>query len=118
MSIKLHKTWWLTLLIAYLASALWLRGVIVCVPYVILQAPLGLISLFHPPANPAAARVELGAVGIWVHIIFWLLFFIGAGFCKKLPTPVTTAIYVTIVVVLLLTLGGCSRYYEFPEIHG
>ena len=118
MILKLHKTWWLTILLAYLVSAFWLGGVVVCVPYVILQAPLGLISLFNPPATGAATRVELGALGIGIHIIFWALFFTGAVYCKKLPAPVLIAIYGIIVALLLLTLAGCSRYYEFPEIHG
>lgn len=111
--VKLHKTWWLTLLFAYLISSLWLGGFIVCVPVVIGMAPLGLTSLFYPPSHAASARSSLGPVEIWLHVIFWSLFFVGTFGSKKLPLRFVTGIYVGVLVLLLLTLGGCALHYRW-----
>ena len=115
--VKLHRTWWLTLLFAYLISFLWLGGFIVCVPCVIGMAPLGLTSLFLPPPDPAAARSSPGPVEIWLHVVFWSLFFVGAFGCRKLPEKVITGIYVCIVIMLLLTLSGCAMYYHWAGLN-
>ncbi len=98
------------MLLAYLVSFLWLGGFIVCVPYVILAAPSGLVALFTHP--PLASRGNGGPAEIWIHAVFWPLFLFGAFGCRKLPTAVATAIYAIIVIVLLLTLRGCAEYYD------
>jgi len=107
--VRFQATWWLTLLFAYLASFLWLGGIIVEVPIVIRMAPLGLTALF---THAVPAKSDLGPPEISIHAIFWLLFFIGAFGCKKLPTSVVSTIYVLIFISLLLTLGGCAEYYN------
>ncbi len=110
--VRLHRTWWFTLLFAYLISFLWLGGFIICVPCVVVMASTGLTSLFHPPPYAAAARTSLCAIDACIHAVFWSLFFIGAFGCKKLPEKVITGIYACIVILLLLTLGGCAMYYR------
>ena len=111
--VKFYKTWWLTLLFAYLVSFFWLGAFIVCVPYVIVSAPLGLTSLFYPPPHAAAARTTLGTAEVWLHVVFWSLFFVGAFGCKNLPVKFTTAIYACVVILILLTLGGCAMHYQW-----
>ena len=107
--VKLHRTWWLTLLFAYLLSFLWLGGLVMCVQAVILAAPMGLTALF---SHRVPAGYTLGPAEISIHAVFWPLFLVGAFGCKKLPTSVAIAIYVLVVVVLLLTLGGCAEYFN------
>jgi len=114
--VTLYKTWWLTLLFAYLSSFVWLGAVIVCVPAVVALAPLGITSLFHPPPYAAAARAELGPLEYGLHILFWSLFIVGAFACKSLPPKVVTAIYTTILIFLILTIAGCSRYYHLAGL--
>ena len=113
--VKLPKTWWLTLLFAYLLSALWLGGFIVCVPMVIPMAPMGLIALFQGPKSDAAMGSPGGVTHalISLHVLFWSIFFVGSFGCKKLPMRVIVALYGAVVVLLLLTLGGCARYYHW-----
>jgi hypothetical protein len=110
-----YKTWWITLLSAYLVSFLWLGAFIVCVPVVIVQAPLSLTSLFHPPLYAAAARVTLGPPEICLHVVFWSLFFCGAFGCKKLPAKAVISIYAFVVILLLLTLARCSQHYQWSN---
>ena len=111
--LQLHKTWWLTLAGFYSISFLWLGSFFVDVPIVIRQAPLGILSLLHPPTNAASARVELGVPGLAIHFGFWLLFLTGAFFCKVLPRSVATAIYLCVIALLILTVAGCAEYYHF-----
>jgi len=44
------------------------------------------------------------------------MFFVGAFGCKKLPTRITLALYGVVVVLLLLTLGGCARYFQWDHL--
>jgi hypothetical protein len=79
------------------------------------MAPLGLTSLFHPPPYEAAARTRIGPAEIWLHVVFWSLFFLGMFGCKKLPVKFATAIYVCILMLLLLTLSGCAMHYRWGD---
>ena len=110
--VTFYKTWWLTLFFAYFTSIVWLGPVFVYVPLVIWMAPLGVTALIHP----AAVRGELGPSEFGLHVLFWSLFFIGAFACKTLPIRVATAIYTVILILLILTISGCSRYYHLAGL--
>lgn len=104
----------MTLLLAYLISSFWLGELILFVPAVIEAAPLGLTSLFYKPSPPNYLRTTPGLVEIWLHIIFWTLFFVGTIGSKNLPLKVVTGIYVAVIVLLMLTLRGCALHYAAP----
>ncbi len=104
----------MTLLLAYLISSFWLGELILFVPAVIQMAPLGLTSLFYTPSPPNYLRNTLGPVEIWLHIIFWTLFFVGCFGSKKLPLKLVAGIYGVVIVMLTLTLRGCALHYAAP----
>ena len=105
-------TWISTLFLAYLASFSWLTGMALCVPYVIMNAPLGITALFHPPINNAAAKVNLGPAEWGVHLVFWTLFLAGLIGCRSLNPWVVRGIFVIVLLILALTMYGCAKYYH------
>ena len=108
-----RKTWIVMLVGSYLLSIIWLSGSAICVPYVIAMAPLGLTSLFYPPVNPANARVALGPPELLLHAVFWSLFVIGLVGCKRLNRHLLRGIFLVVVILLVLTMYGCSAYYHW-----
>ena len=84
------------------------------VPQVIYTAPLGLIALFQGSQSDAWASGF--PVLISLHVVFWSIFFVGAFGCNKLPKRITVALYGVVVVLLLLTLGGCARYFQWDHL--
>jgi hypothetical protein len=110
--LRRRATWILTLVGAYLISILWLRGFAICVPYVIMEAPLGLTALFYRPATSAQVRVTLGPAELLLHLIFWSLFITGLTGCTHLERKVLRAVYTVIVILLILTMYGCARYFN------
>ena len=107
-----RAVWVFTLVGAYLISSLWLRGFVICVPDVIIEAPLGLTSLFQPPANSAHVRVSLGPAELLLHLIFWSLFITGLVGCERLDKRILRTIFAAVVVLLVLTMRGCAIYYS------
>lgn len=107
-----RRVWILTLLISYLFSAVWLSGVIVCVPYVIWMAPLGFTALFDPPSD-GSTRVSLHEAEYVVHLVFWALFFTGLFGCKKLSLRMLRYIFAGVLLMLVLTMYGCATHYAF-----
>jgi hypothetical protein len=104
--------WIYTLVGAYVVSFVWLTGAIVMVPYVIWLAPLGLLALFNPPANPANAPIHLNAIGVALHFLFWTLYMVGFLSCRRLNHRLLRLIYAIVLSMLLLTIYGCSKYYR------
>ena len=109
--LRMRFIWVLTLIISYCLSVLWLTGAVVCVPYVIWMAPLGFTSLFNPPINHADARVAVGLPECLVHLIFWALFLTGLIGCKSMSRWMLRSIFITVSIILILTMYGCSQYY-------
>lgn len=110
----LTKRWvWVLLpVVSYPISVLWLTGAVVCVPYVIWMAPLGLTALFAPPENPANARVWLGPVEYAAHLVFWSLLLTGILGCKVIDRKILRLIFLILVIMIVLTMVGCARYYH------
>lgn len=84
------------------------------VPYVIYGAPLGLIALFQGSEGGGLNGGFPWLISL--HVVFWSIFFIGAFGCKKLPARITVVLYGVVVVLLLLTLGGCARHYQWDNL--
>jgi len=114
--VTMRRTWIVTLISSYLLSILWLSAFAICVPYVIASAPLGFTSLFWPPADPANARVTLGPGELLLHGIFWTLFVVGLVGCKRLDRRILRGIFTAVVILLVLTMYGCSKYYNFAGL--
>jgi hypothetical protein len=107
-----RAVWIFTLVGAYLISSLWLRGFVICVPYVIMEAPLGLTSLFQRPATLAQVRVSLGPTELLLHLLFWSLFITGLVGCERLDRRILRTIFAAVVVLIVLTMRGCAIYYS------
>ena len=110
--LRSYWTWIILLVGSYGLSFLWITGFVICVPYVLMMAPLGLTSLFNPPLNSAHARTSLGPTELMIHLIFWSLFFTGLITCKRLNINLLRIIFSAIIVILILTMYGCARYYH------
>jgi hypothetical protein len=78
------------------------------VPSVIGMAPLGLTSWFYGKLHDTPGPIE-----IWLHVVFWSLFLVGAFWCKRLPDRIVIVSYACIVILLLVTLAGCEHNYHW-----
>ena len=104
--------WVLIIPAVCIISILWLRGFAVDLWLFILPSPLGLTTLFHPPAGLNQLRMEPGPVEYCLHLIFWTLYFIGLIGCKRLNLRLLKIAFVAILTLLILTMYGCATYYN------
>lgn len=102
-------------MIAYLLSFLWLGEMMLAVPLVVYYAPLGLLSLFSETFRHDIDQHDSAI--IMVHFAFWILFIYGLSGAALPKTRLSglRVIFGIIVLVLLLTMHGCARYYREPN---
>jgi len=112
--LRLQRTWWLTLLGGYVVSMFWLGSYALAVPAVVWWAPLGIMSLLAH-ASPANHPIQIGPTGVGLHVFFWVVFCGGVLGRTKLSKSLLCCLYFIVVLVLLLTVEGCSRNYPLPH---
>jgi hypothetical protein len=86
------------------------------VPYVIYEAPKGIVSIWLPDVATFQGN-HAGDVGrilaILIHCIFWPIFFICLAGAKRSNLRFLKSVFFTMLGLILLMLYGCARNYAW-----
>ena len=101
-ALRKRRSWILLILVPYAASTLWLGLAVIVVPFVILNAPLGLVWLSGRTASDARRVPEL------IHSVFWMVFLFAIFNAKRVNIAVLRAIFSTLAVIITVNCYGCA----------
>lgn len=106
--LRLARSWVMLPILAYLIAIPFLGPGALFVPIVIGRAPLGVISYFD--------KVKLDDSGFGleitvIHLVFWSLLVTGFAGRRGLPLWVLRSIWISLVVVLYMSISGCAHEF-------
>ena len=112
--LRLAKSWVLLPCVAYLIAIPLFQPAALFVPYLVWEAPLGVISYFTDFVKfDTDPRGHQTLIKLSFHVVFWSLLMIGLMGRKSLPLGWLRLIWCILVLTLFMSVSGCST--DWPK---